>query len=132
MLFLVKVKKIEEERDEEMDPEDSINVSTRNVSSEKDKRSLRDDDVISVDFVTPCNQYPSDYGSASIWRFSENPDKLCDILQKTSQENLNRNGRSRLDDELVAINHKLLEYKRTPPTQHKKCLIEITYHKCLS
>ena len=51
---------------------------------------------------------------------SSNPDELCKRLKLLIQEKRAGNNSKVNNEEIVAINHKLLEYKCMTPTQHKK------------
>ena len=55
---------------------------------------------------------------------SENPDELCDRLRLFLQEKHARNNSDLINDEIVAIIDKLLEYKCITKKQHKQILIK--------
>ena len=55
---------------------------------------------------------------------SENPNKICDRLRLIFQEKQSGNVTSKIDNEIVAIIDKLLEYKSISAKQHKQILIK--------
>ena len=55
---------------------------------------------------------------------SENPNELCDRLRLLLQEKHGGNSSDIIDNEIVAIVDKLLEYKCTTRNQHKQILIK--------
>ena len=59
--------------------------------------------------------------------FSENPNELCDRLKLLLQEKHGGNNSDMINDEIVAIVDKLLEYKCITKNQHKQNLIVILY-----
>ena len=55
---------------------------------------------------------------------SSDPDKLCDRLKLLSQEKHACNNSDIINDEIVAIVDKLLDYKCISKKQHKQILIK--------
>ena len=55
---------------------------------------------------------------------SENPDELCDRLKLLLQEKYARNNSDIINDEVVAIIDKLLEYKCISKKQHGQIIIK--------
>ena len=53
---------------------------------------------------------------------SENPNKLCDKLNLLLQEERAGNSSNTINEEIVAIIDKVLEYKCITPTQLKKII----------
>ena len=53
-----------------------------------------------------------------------NPNELCDILKLLLQEKKAGNNSSRIDEEIVALADKLLEYNFIPTKQHKFLLFK--------
>ena len=54
---------------------------------------------------------------------SSDPNELCDRLKLFLQEKQAGNNSDIINDEIVLINDKLLEYKRITKKQHKQILI---------
>ena len=55
---------------------------------------------------------------------SSDPDELCDRLKLLLQEKHGGNNSNLIDEEIVAIIDKLLEYKYISKKQHKQILIK--------
>ena len=64
------------------------------------------------------------FGFSKTIILSSNPDKLCDRLKLLLQEKHGGNNSNLIDEEIVAIIDKLLEYKCISKKQHKQILIK--------
>ena len=89
------------------------------MSSDSEKHSSSDDDIISEDYITPVNQPSNKYGSRIVTFLSEKQNQLCKRFSLINQK-VSRNDTKRFDDEIVAIFDKLLEYTCINPIQNKK------------
>ena len=88
----------------------------------KGKKSTRDRTVIKL-LESPGLVVSASGVSKTIF-LSSDPDELCDRLKLLLQEKQAGNNSNIINDELVAIIDKLLEYKCISKKQHKQILIK--------
>ena len=85
---------------------------------QKGRKSVRDRSLIKL-LESPAIMSS---GIPNIIILSSNPDELCNRLKLILQEKQAGNNSDRINEEIIAIVDKLLEYKCTSKKQHKQIL----------
>ena len=109
-----------------------LKIEFKEVSSGNEKKSPNVDDIIMVNYFTAGNHCFIDNGSVLVTFSSANPHRICYRLRWLLRDEQGRIDTNRFDEENVALNDEILEYKYINPIHNKRTFLLTFFDICIA